>query len=215
VTSGYERLAEQPSSRRLIAAVTVSSPMASFRSLVLAAALAPVVLVSLSPVALAARSADPLQAPACQEALAALQAQEAAARAARFARPPADRARERDAIARLQAARKKAARACLRGSGEPPPPSTVAPPPVAVPPVTPAAAPRLPGPSASAPRPPILAEPGAADEVAPRPRPPPIVTSCDAAGCWTSDGAWLPRAGPTLVGPRGQCAVQGVLLHCP
>ena len=141
---------------------------------------------------------DPLKSPACRAAVDALQVREAEVRAARSTESPADRVRQPEAMARMQAARKQAAQACLRGSGDRPPPAYVAPPPVAVLPSAPAG--RAP-PAAAAPL--------------PRPQPPPIVTSCDAAGCWTSDGKWLPRAGSTLIGPRGPCTVQGVLLNCP
>jgi hypothetical protein len=170
-----------------------------------------VVAIVLTSAAAVAQPGDPLKSTACREAITALQGHESEARAARSAQPPADRARQRDAIERLRAARKRAAQVCLRGSGDPPPPSSVAPPPVAVPPVaiTPPAQPPLPPASAPA----AAAVPAPAPP--PRPQPPPIVTSCDAAGCWTSDGKWLPRAGPTLLGPRGPCTVQGVLLNCP
>jgi hypothetical protein len=165
----------------------------------------------LSPPAVAEQQGDPLKSPTCHAAVDALQVREAEARAARFTESPADRVRQRDATARLQAARKQTAQACLRGSGDPPPPASVAPPPVAVPPVDVTAPPRPPLPLPSAPA--ASAPPAAA--APPRPQPPPIVTSCDAAGCWTSDGKWLPRAGATLIGPRGPCTVQGVLLNCP
>jgi hypothetical protein len=160
----------------------------------------------------AAAQQDPLKSPACRAAVDALRASEAEARTARFAESPTDRARQRDAMARLQAARKQAAQACLRGSGDPPPPAAVAPPPIAVPPVdvTPSARRPLPLPSA-----PAASAPPAAAPPPLRPQPPPIVTSCDTGGCWTSDGKWLPRAGQTLIGPRGPCTVQGVLLNCP
>jgi len=155
---------------------------------------------------------DPLKSPACRAAVDALQVREAEVRAARSTESPADRVRQPEAMARMQAARKQAAQACLRGSGDRPPPAYVAPPPVAVPPVdiTAPMRPPLPLPGAPAGR-----APPAAAAPPPRPQPPPIVTSCDAAGCWTSDGKWLPRAGSTLIGPRGPCTVQGVLLNCP
>jgi hypothetical protein len=166
----------------------------------------------LSPPAAAEQQGDPLKSPACRAAVDALQVREAEARAERFTESPADRVRQRDATARLQAARKQAAQACLRGSGDPPPPASVAPPPVAVPPIDITAPPRPPLPLPGAP---AASAPAAAAAAPPRPQPPPIVTSCDAAGCWTSDGKWLPRAGQTLIGPRGPCTVQGVLLNCP
>ena len=163
----------------------------------------------LSPPAVAEQQGDPLKSPPCRAAVDALQVHEAEVRAARSTESPADRMRLRDATARLQAARKRAAQACLLGSGDPPPPASVAPPPVAVPAVRPPRPP-LPPPSA-----PAASTPPAAAEPPPRSQPPPIVMSCDAAGCWTSDGQWLPRAGATLIGPRGPCTVQGALLNCP
>ena len=44
---------------------------------------------------------------------------------------------------------------------------------------------------------------------------PPVVTSCDATGCWSSDGTWLHRVGPNLVGPGGVCTVTGKMVQCP
>jgi len=41
------------------------------------------------------------------------------------------------------------------------------------------------------------------------------VTHCSAAACFTSDGSTLIRVGPTLVGPRGACTVQGGFVRCP
>jgi hypothetical protein len=45
-------------------------------------------------------------------------------------------------------------------------------------------------------------------------RPPAMVSSCDATGCWASDGTRLHRAGPNLIGPRGLCTVSGKLVQC-
>ncbi len=42
-----------------------------------------------------------------------------------------------------------------------------------------------------------------------------VVNSCDANGCWASDGTRLQRAGSNLLGPRGYCTLQGALLQCP
>lgn len=46
--------------------------------------------------------------------------------------------------------------------------------------------------------------------VAPPPPPaitrPPVITTCDAGGCWDSDGRRLNRAGPVLIGPGGACS---------
>jgi len=45
--------------------------------------------------------------------------------------------------------------------------------------------------------------------------PPPVLTSCDAGGCWSSDGTRLNRAGQNLVGPGGVCTTTGQMVHCP
>ncbi|MEO7954106.1 MAG: hypothetical protein ABIR35_08450 [Polaromonas sp.] len=42
-----------------------------------------------------------------------------------------------------------------------------------------------------------------------------VISSCDAGGCWDSDGARLQRSGPNLIGPRGPCTPQGTLFNCP
>ena len=52
--------------------------------------------------------------------------------------------------------------------------------------------------------------------VVPQSRMPTVITTCDAAGCWTSDGRRLERVAPDMfVGPRGICSGQGVMLQCP
>jgi hypothetical protein len=53
----------------------------------------------------------------------------------------------------------------------------------------------------------------AAAAVLPQARP--TITTCDALGCWASDGSRLMRNGPTLLGPRGACTAQGAALNCP
>ena len=105
-----------------------------------------------------------------------------------------------DGPASLQTARRLAAHACLGGRGEPPLPTHGAivptlpvPPAVRVPEVTPS--------------PPVPAAPAAVM--------PNVVTNCDPNGCWTSNGTRLPRSGPSLVGPRGACQLQGTLVICP
>lgn len=133
---------------------------------------------------------------ACRKALDELRAQEA--------RIVAERQHGR-AAEQLDPWRRRAARACLGGRGDPPPPThSVTPPAISVPSTTAA---RLPAPSAP---PPVPALP-----VPQRPDTVPTVTNCDPSGCWASDGSRLQRLGPHLVGPRGVCSVQGVLLHCP
>jgi hypothetical protein len=147
-----------------------------------------------------AQDGDPSKSAECRQALDALQAQEARAASA----PQAASTPRLEAAQALQAARKQAARACLGGHGEPPPPSAhfvqplgaVAPPPaLAAPAVRPA---------------PVLLPPPA-----PVRAPAPVITGCDATGCYTSDGARVQRLGPGVIGPRGVCTVNGVTMSCP
>ncbi|MGZ8259366.1 MAG: hypothetical protein ACXWUL_02305 [Caldimonas sp.] len=148
-----------------------------------------------------AGAGDPLQAPECRQALAALQTKEDEASAA----SASDARRLPRAIdVRLAAAQRRAARSCLASRADPPAPSRLASPPLAVPPVA-GARPPLP---AASPVPAVPPQPPGA---------PPLtsITSCDAAGCWASDGARLHRVGPTLWGPRGPCSVQGTVVLCP
>lgn len=139
---------------------------------------------------------DPLHAPACREALRALE------QAERDAPDPAGRAASAVPGA-LAAARRQVARICLAGPPDPPvPPLTrlqppLAMPPVSVPPMRPPAG--VPGPSIAV----------------PTPRAPVTITACDPTGCWASDGSRLQRAGPQLLGPRGPCTTAGALLNCP
>ncbi|MES2940035.1 MAG: hypothetical protein V4864_20320 [Pseudomonadota bacterium] len=137
----------------------------------------------------AAQQDDPLKSPACGQALQLLQA----------AREAPDAG-----AARVESLRRDAARTCLGTGGPPARPARLAQPPVAVPP------------------PAIEPPPRTAQRVPPAPPPPPVtvarppmVTTCDTGGCWTSDGTRLQRAGPNLVGPQGVCTVQGALAFCP
>ncbi|MDP3759445.1 MAG: hypothetical protein Q8R01_02870 [Ramlibacter sp.] len=106
---------------------------------------------------------------------------------------------------RVGTARRHAADACLGRSddnrvrsGAPQPAQAVRPP---VTTATPSA-PSLP--SASPPPPPPLAIPR-----------PTVITTCDPAGCWDSEGRRLNNMGPLLMGPRGPCTVQGGVATCP
>lgn len=160
----------------------------------------PLLLVVLCGAA-AAQPHDPPQSPACRQALDALQAHEA--RMPRQA--PAAGTASREALARHATLRRQAARACLGGSGNTPPLPQSPRAPVVVPPVgvpLPPAAPAV-----LPPRPPARPEPATGGPL--------TITRCDAAGCWTSDGAYMPRAGAQLFGPRGLCSVQGSTVHCP
>lgn len=110
-------------------------------------------------------------------------------------------AREGVGTDEIGALKKSTAQACFGTSREPPPRSgRAARPPVAVPP--PAAAAR-PSPPAPAPPPPVVIQR------------PPAITSCDAGGCWDSNGTRLNRMGPGLSGPSGPCTVQGGFAYCP
>lgn len=157
--------------------------------------------VALAGSAAVAQANDPLQSPPCRQAMQALQAQETAA----AARPPRG---GQAPDPRLAMARRGAALACLGGRGDPPPPpQRFAQPPMAV---TPALVARpepvpVPAPRIDPIRPPPVTQPA----------PPLLVMSCDAVGCWASDGTRLNRWGPDLLGPRGVCSVQGPLLLCP
>jgi hypothetical protein len=139
-----------------------------------------------------ATSPEPMHSAACHEALAQLQAREAAAASS----PTAT-----DLRARTEPARRAAARACLGGTGEAPQPAHTAQPAIRVPSAV-QALPRAPLPAAKGPAP-ARAEPLRS------------ITSCDANGCWASDGTRLQRSPAGLLGPGGYCSVQGSVLHCP
>lgn len=150
-------------------------------------------------------AADELpRSPACRTALQALDDAEAALAAAAPAASGSDAQRQRAATARLQPLRVRVADACLGGLTTSPPPSQRT---LVVPP--PAMRSALPAPRVPAPAVPPVAVPS------PRVQPPVTVTSCNGAVCIASDGSTLTRMGPTLVGPRGQCTVQGGFVRCP
>jgi hypothetical protein len=161
--------------------------------------------VALAGSAAVAQVVDTLKSADCHHALESLQAREAAVVAARQPDWQSDGRHQRAPDAQLETLRRDAARACLGGSGDAPPPShRFAQPPIVVPPIAGA---RL------APPPPLPIGP-----VGPSPKqvePPTVVMACDPGGCWASDGSRLNRVGPYLLGPRGLCSVQGTLLHCP
>lgn len=149
--------------------------------------------------ALAAIAAWPAAArpdsPACQGALAELERREQAVLAM-----PADVRPARAAPVLEQ--RRRAALACLDGPPDAPPRAGVAASPM------PAAAPRRPMPPPAAPTTGAAAAPPSA-------RPPLTLTSCDALGCWTSDGTRLQKIGPSLLGPAGPCTATGGFVRCP
>jgi hypothetical protein len=148
-------------------------------------------LLAMATAAACAAEPDPLKSEACKAALAELE---------QVVGEPASDSRAR----RVAQAREQAATACLgrsqgRGvrSGAPYPAQSVAPPVATVPRPSPALRPVAPPPAA---------------EPAPRAA---VITSCDPAGCWDSNGQRLNRMGPLLMGPRGACTAQGGLVNCP
>ena len=179
------------------------------RRLAVAVALA---LASFAQAAAPAPVDDPLQAPECRRALDALRVREAALAAEVHASGARNDPGTHGADAKLIAARKAAASACLaRRADVDAAPSRFVVPPLPVAPVTAAPAPRgtWPAPPRSRAEPPAPTRPAVAPE---RPY---AITSCDAGGCWANDGTRLNRVGPNLVGPRGFCSVQGSLVQCP
>jgi hypothetical protein len=44
---------------------------------------------------------------------------------------------------------------------------------------------------------------------------PPVLTACDASGCWDSNGTRYNQQGPVLLGPKGVCTLQAGALNCP
>ena len=134
------------------------------------------------------REPDPMHSPQCEAARAELDTLVAQPRASRE---------------RLEQARRRVAQACLgasdtvrQRSGAPEPPQVVAPTiGVQRQPVAPSAI-----------------EPAPAPLAIPRPT---AITTCDAAGCWDSDGRRLNRMGPLLVGPGGVCHGLGAIVNCP
>ena len=111
---------------------------------------------------------------------------------------------------RIAAVREQAALACFGVKPAAPPEGRFVPPPAAVDPI------RL------RPEPGLNSAPAAAARAQPAPPPPavavprpPVVTSCDTAGCWDSEGRRYNQQGPMLLGPAGVCTLQGGLLNCP
>jgi hypothetical protein len=149
---------------------------------------------------------------ACREALSQLDRAEEALVSSPASAASAGADRQRTAAARLQPLRQRVADVCLGGQVTSPPPSQhtwVAP--------TLPAVPASPGRTTYLPRPPQPVMPAVPPVTVPVPRvePPVTVSHCNAATCLTSDGSTLVRVGPTLLGPRGTCTVQGVFVHCP
>jgi hypothetical protein len=163
------------------------------------------ITVTLCGGAAVAQAGATLESADCRQALESLRAQEAAVLAARQAGGQSDGRYQRSPDAKLEELRRHAARACLGGRADSPPPSQrFAQSPIVVPPIA-FTRPSLP------PARPI-------EPAGPSPKqvqPPTVITGCDPLGCWANDGSRLIRVGPDLLGPRGFCSVQGTLLHCP
>ncbi|MGM9486518.1 hypothetical protein [Ideonella sp. YS5] len=146
--------------------------------------------------------------PACQQAMSALQAEEASVLSSREAGASGAPSATDSAVAsaRLQPWRERAARACLGSAGNAyTPPARTAQDPVTVPPVSLGPPVKLP-PAPTTPAAPVV--PARSDALT-------TIVGCDASGCWASDGSRLSRNGSTLTGPRGACTLQGAVVRCP
>jgi hypothetical protein len=144
-----------------------------------------------------------MQSPACRDAVAALQAHESV-RAASAPKAQPDERPDATADRTWRILRARAAQICLGGEPDAPTPlphSARAP--IAVPPVV------IEPPAVRAPR----VTPATPPQIEPR-KPPAVVTSCDAGGCWTSDGLRLPQVGRNPQDSRVRCSVQGSVVVC-
>ena len=162
--------------------------------------------VALTGSVVAAQEGDPLASADCRQALGALHVQETAAMALSQSGRSVE-GRERHTLrVPLETTRRRAASVCLGGRADAPlPTQRFAQLPVTVAPV-----------GIPSPIPPLSLSVGAGVPLPQRLDPSPIVTACDAVGCWASDGSRLQQSGPFLLGPRGLCSgVQGTALHCP
>jgi hypothetical protein len=150
-----------------------------------------------------AQRSDPMRSPECAAAMKTLDAAEQAAGGQRL---------DAEGTRRLRALQRQAAKACL-GEERTSPPRTGArlQAPISVNGVgagvgVGAAPLRLPAPASV----PVPIPAPAVDAARP------WITSCDATGCWGSDGFRYQRQGETLlIGPRGVCTMQGQSLYCP
>lgn len=146
---------------------------------------------------------DPLHAPECGAAIASLRARESDADVAACS----DSTGARAPSAALLAARRDTARRCLASRADPPePPGRLIQPPIVVAPIAVPAP--MPAGTIAHRAPPIA--PTRAPIRGPR-----TITSCDAGGCWTSDGTRVDRFGPDLRDRRGVCTLSGAVLQCP
>jgi len=149
---------------------------------------------------------DPFSAPACVQARADLDAARVALTAPATTTAQSQQLKQaRRAVARICLG-EAAARERTPGPSRERTPGRMAQAPLSV--VTPAAPPA--SEAGSQPAPPTAGWPGPAS---PNP-PPPVLTACDASGCWHSNGRRLERAGPLLLGPDGPCTAPAELLNC-
>lgn len=142
--------------------------------------------LSLAGAAAAAQATDPLKSPECGTALATLQA-----------------ARSRGS-SDTESLRRQAATTCLGSPNPPTRPARVVQAPIVVPPPTIEAPTRRPLPPIPAPPPPAV-----------QVERPPTISSCDAAGCWVTQGSRLQHVTPNLMGPAGLCALAPGAAGCP
>lgn len=157
----------------------------------------------------AAQAADALKSAACAQALDALQdVEDALALAA--AGDSRGSTGQRQAVEQLKVLKQRAAGACLGSGAEDLAPAQRAP-------GAPAGRVSIPGAALTAAAAAPAASRAARISASPTPSPLPLLSlvSCDAAGCWASDGTRLQRSGPLLLGPRGFCNVAGSVLSCP
>ena len=159
--------------------------------------------------AAAVQAADPMESGACQQAMTVLRDVEAALAAAAAASPASSNAQQsnRDRLAALQ---RRAASTCLynRADAAPAAPSRA--------PAAPGGRAAMPG-AAPARTVPASAPPSPGRSTTPPQAAPPVLSlvTCDATGCWASDGTRLQRSGTLLLGPRGYCSAVGSVLNCP
>ena len=201
----------------LLAIVALDSATPAIAEAAASAPIAPLATPAAHPVAAAPPApttvamGEPLESAECQQALAVLNAQEAAVAESARASGGVTVNDRRLIDATLAPVRRQAARACLARRADPATPSSERlgrPPPIAVAPlaVAPASSPATTAVSGRA---------AALSPPTPRTEKPYAITSCDAGGCWANDGSRLNRLGPNLWGPRGICTVQGSLVQCP
>jgi hypothetical protein len=160
---------------------------------------------ALATIAIAAPSNDRLQSAGCVNAMSALHdVEDAVVTSAKSGKGTG--AADSRVIAKLAELKRVAAQTCLGGDGSLTPlPQHIGQQPIAVAPVT--VSPNASGARVPANTSPLLPPLSVA--------PLKSIASCDAAGCWASDGTRLQRVGPNLLGPKGFCTVQGSVLNCP